>query len=103
MRLEPWPSSLSCQRCNQKSIFRLLIRSIIKVNKIIFVLAAPHIFCVILRPKSPKSVVNLLSTLFFTDFFVLKRDFCVTVQYPCKLFTLGLLNSYFTIFTNKVQ
>jgi hypothetical protein len=26
--LEPWPSSLSCQRYNQKSIFRLLIRSI---------------------------------------------------------------------------
>ena len=33
MRHEPWPSSLSCQRYNQKSIFRLLIRSIIKCDQ----------------------------------------------------------------------
>jgi hypothetical protein len=51
MRFEPWPSSLSSQRYNQNSIFRILIRSIIKVNKIIFVLAAPHIFCVIFKTK----------------------------------------------------
>jgi hypothetical protein len=42
-------------------------------------------------------------TLFFMDFLVLKRDFSDTVQYPCKLFTFGLINSYFPIFTHKVQ
>jgi hypothetical protein len=42
-------------------------------------------------------------TLFFTDFLVLKRYFSITVQYPCKLFTFSLLNSYFPIFTHKVQ
>ena len=42
-------------------------------------------------------------TLFFRDFLVLKLDFSVTVQYPCKLFTFSLLNSYVPIFTHKVQ
>ena len=32
MRLEPWTSSLSSQRYNKKSIFRILIPSIIKWN-----------------------------------------------------------------------
>jgi hypothetical protein len=32
MILEPWPSSLSCQRYKQKSIFLILIPSIIKWN-----------------------------------------------------------------------
>ncbi len=52
-----------------------------------------------------KLLLSLLlsRTLFFTDLLVFKRDFSVTVQYPCKLFTLSLLNSYFPIFTHKIQ
>ena len=105
MRLEPWPSSLSSQRYNQKSIFRLLnlIRSIIKVNKIIFVLAAPHIFCVIFKTKKSEICCESVIHTFLHRLFVLKRDFSVTAQYPCKLITFSLLNSYFTIFTHKVQ
>ncbi len=103
MRLEPWPSSLSCQRYNLKSIFRLLIRSIIKVNKIIFVLAAPHIFCVIFKTKKSEICCESVIHTFLHILCVLKRDFCVTVQYPRKLFTFSLLNSCVTIFRNKVQ
>jgi hypothetical protein len=103
MRLEPWPSSLSSQRYNQKSIFRILIRSIIKVNKIIFVLAAPHIFCVIFKTKKSEICCESVIHTFLHRLFVLKRDFSVTVQYPCKLITFSLLNSYFPIFTHKVQ
>ncbi len=75
MRLEPWPSSLSCQRYNQKSIFRLLIRSIIKVNKIIFVLAAPHIFCVIVKTKKSQICYESVIHTFLQRLFVLKTGF----------------------------
>jgi hypothetical protein len=105
MRLEPWPSSLSYQRYNQQSIFRLLFRSIIKVNKIIFVLAAPHIFCVIFKTKKSEICCESVIHTFLHRLFVLKRDFSVTVQYPCNLFTFSnsLLNLNFHIFTHKVQ
>ncbi len=102
-RLEPWPSSLSSQHYNQKSFFRLLIRSIIKVNKIIFVLAAPHIFCVIFKTKKSEICCESVIHTFLHRLFVLKRDFSVTVQYPCNLFTFSFLKSYFPIFTHKVQ
>jgi len=75
MRLEPWPSSLSCQRYNQKSIYCLLIRSIIKVNKIIFVLAATHIFCVIFKTKKSEICCESVIHTFLHRLFVLKRDF----------------------------
>jgi hypothetical protein len=75
MRLEPWPSSLSCQRHNQKSIFRLLIRSIIKVNKIIFVLAAPHIFCVIFKTKKSEICCESVIHTFLHRLFCLKTGF----------------------------
>jgi hypothetical protein len=75
LRLEPWPFSLSCQRFNQKSIFRLLIRFIIKVNKIIFVLAAPHIFCVILKTKNSEICCESVFHTFLHRLFCLKTGF----------------------------
>jgi hypothetical protein len=75
IRLEPCRSSLSCQRHNQKSIFRLLNRSIIKVNKIILVLAAPHIFCVIFKTKKSEICCESVIHTFLHRLFCLKTGF----------------------------
>jgi hypothetical protein len=75
MRLEPWPSSLSCQRYNQQSFFCLLIWSIIKRNEIIFVLAAPHICCVIIETKKSEICCESVIHTFLHRLFCLKTGF----------------------------
>jgi hypothetical protein len=52
-------------------------------------------------PRVESPLYNLVSTLSFA--IAILWDFSVTVQYPCKLFSLSLLNSNVPIFTHKVQ